>query len=57
MTDDQFFQLVALLAIAFFIAGGALPLTPTQRRLARQGAVAVLVVGLGAALVKLATGW
>ncbi len=56
MTDDQFFRLVALLAIAFFIAAGALPLTPTQRRLARRGAVAVLVVGLAAALVKLATG-
>lgn len=50
MTNDEFFQLVSLLAIALFIGSGALPLPPAARRAARIGAVAVLAVGLVAAL-------
>ena len=55
MRDDQFFQFVALLAVALFIASGALPLSSRLRRSARIGAVGVLAAGLLAALVLLVT--
>jgi hypothetical protein len=50
VSDDQFFQFVSLLAVALFIASGALPMSPQLRRLARIGAAAVLAAGLVAAL-------
>lgn len=56
MSDDQFFRFVALLAVALFIASGALPMSPRLRRLSRIGAAAVLAAGLVAALVLLITG-
>ncbi len=56
MREDQLFPLISLVAILLFIAGGALPLTPQQRRITRIGAVAVLAVGIGAALVLLVVG-
>ena len=55
MSDDQFFQFVALLSVALFIASGALPMAPALRRLARIGAAVVLGGGLAAALVLLIT--
>lgn len=55
MSDDEFFQFVALLAVALFIASGALPMAPGLRRLARIGAAVVLALGLAAALVLLVT--
>ncbi|MFP4126181.1 MAG: hypothetical protein ACLFU0_05995 [Alphaproteobacteria bacterium] len=56
MSDDQFFQFVSLLAVALFIASGALPLSPRLRRLARVGAAVVLAAGLVAALALLVMG-
>jgi len=50
VSNDQFFQFVSLLAVALFIASGALPLSPRLRRLARIGAVLVLAAGLVVAL-------
>jgi lipopolysaccharide export LptBFGC system permease protein LptF len=55
VSDDEFFQFVALLAVALFIASGALPMAPGLRRLARIGAAVVLALGLAAALVLLVT--
>jgi hypothetical protein len=56
MREDQLFQLVALLSLALFIGAGVLPLPPSTRRLAQRGAIAVLVLGLVAALVLFVTG-
>ncbi len=56
MTDDQLFQLVALLALALFIGAGALPLSPAVRRLARIGAAVVLGLGILAALMLFVVG-
>ncbi|MFW5834018.1 MAG: hypothetical protein ACOCYE_07960 [Pseudomonadota bacterium] len=56
MREDQLFQLVALLSIALFIGSGVLPLPPGMRRLARQGAILVLGLGLLAAIVLIFTG-
>ncbi len=53
MSDDQVFQFVSLLAVALFIASGALPMSPRLRRLARIGAAAVLAAGIVAALALL----
>jgi lipopolysaccharide export LptBFGC system permease protein LptF len=55
VSDDQFFQFVSLLAVALFIASGALPLSPRLRRFTRVGAAVVLAAGLAAALVLLIT--
>ncbi|MEO1090390.1 MAG: hypothetical protein AAFX81_07150 [Pseudomonadota bacterium] len=49
MTDDQIFQLVALVTVALYLAAGVLPLPPGGRRLARIGAIVVLVGGVVAA--------
>jgi lipopolysaccharide export LptBFGC system permease protein LptF len=56
LSDDQFFQFVSLLAVALFIASGALPMSPRLRRFSRIGAAAVLALGLVAALALLVIG-
>jgi hypothetical protein len=56
VSDDQFFQFVSLLAVALFIASGALPMSPRLRRLARIGAAAVLAAGLVAAFALFVAG-
>jgi len=55
VSNDQFFQFVSLLAVALFIASGALPLSPRLRRVTRIGAAVVLAAGLAAAVVLLIT--
>lgn len=57
MSDDQIFQLVALVSLALFIGSGVLPLPPPVRRLARWGAALVLGLGILAALVLFLGGW
>lgn len=56
MTDDQLFQLVALLSLALFIGAGVLPLPPPVRRMAQWGAALVLGLGILAALILFFTG-
>lgn len=56
MSEDQLFQLVALLSVALFIGAGVLPLPRPVRRLAQWGAAIVLALGVLAALALFALG-
>jgi hypothetical protein len=50
LSEDQLFQLVALLSVALFIGAGVLPLPHPIRRLAQWGAALLVIAGILAAL-------
>ena len=56
MSEDQLFQLVALVSVALFIGAGVVPLPRPLRRVAQWGAALVLALGILAALALFVLG-